>query len=373
MQELKSAEEYETKGLKFWHAINIQDVDTIQESGGKIIAPSFGVSKSVKPIERYGDIVFVVPPDMLKKIPIYTRDIWSATIRVLPERLYVPNKRSKAYSVLKKYRVFADSPEYNLDIWLKDSLGRDNPIEYLSSYGLMNEYVFDQNELAIARDLGLDVTEEDIYEGRINVSNVVAAMLFTELPRTPKNIARYMKLAYGAERGIESMFKGAQLAARKIPYKELEEYADKYLVEGDYPEDLPEKLFSDQCEARQKVHDLLELKTKREFEIYPSDEMAGEMAVAKTLTGLRRVLIEYGETPSRWSDNQLRQAHKILKAAYIEIPSEYFEAKSYDVYDINYFPHLITSNQDAIDKLKRMGYAGEVYPDYKAFWVSRIA
>lgn len=355
---------------KAFHAIDEDNLDRIIAYGGKVISPSFGIAKNIETIEEYGDIVFGVSPAMLKNEKIYSRDIWSATFKDVPDKLIMANTTvlPNVSRVFRKYGVFRDE-NITLDQWVRDAEETNDPPDYMRSMALANDYNFDRHQEDIARDLGVQFTDDDIDDG--NLPEKIADLMFTEVKKTPENIAKYLKHLYDAKRGVGSMFGGSQVSAQVIPFAKLEENYDK--LQDTYDPKAKEKWFEDQVAAREKVSGILDPDGERRssrFDIYPSDEMAGELAGATSFAQFKKILSEYGENPGKYSQKDLTEAYRVLREAYVDIPSEYFEAKSFKVFDLNDFPYVITSNKSAVEKLRRAGYRNPIYRDYPEYYAS---
>ena len=178
-----------------------------------------------------------------------------------------------------------------------------------------------------------DDPEEEIEEQEIDIK--VADLLFRELPRTPRNISKYLKIVYSGQKGkgFESMFAGAQIAAAEI--RNIKKYIHKLTI-------MPitaVHLFEKQQDARAVLARALGEPDDRWSE-HVSDSMAGDLSRPKTFREFKRMLTEvygHGRHIDLIPDTTLRHAWKELRGAYQDIPSEYFEAKSYEPVDVNQF------------------------------------
>ena len=345
--------------LKLFHSVKLPDLEMIQGVGNKIISPSFGIARDEKIPGRYGDITFIVPTKMLKNTPIWNRDIWSPTVREAPEVLYFIDRNSKEARLLQKY----GPDQYR---YLEGSLTyRDNAPEQFASIELQSDGDLYNSAELIAEELGMQFDYED-EDMTFKVLNRLANGLIKQCSRTPENIARWLK-ENASEKGSGSFFKGGQMSARKIPYDELTKEAQTSLLDN-ADEELSKTLFGKQYDAREKVADLLKLKQDSYYSLRPrmDDELAGEWAVMpfEEFAGeMREWKLRDSELKS-FNDTILKKAHKMLQKAYRDVPAEYFEAKSYDVFNINQFPNVVSSNPEGIQKLQEMGYTGQVHQSF---------
>jgi len=358
----ENVDDFLKKSLKFFHSVTTQDLDLIKEKGNKIIAPSFGIAKDINVIKKYGDVTFLVPEDILKKTPIYERDIYSITLRELPSNLYLPNQ-----SNIKKLKAILSDLGINLrkevgaslNSAIRESLTYDDAINHITRFYLYNSESFYDYQGEIAKRLGIKYTQEELEEGI--VIEKIANALFQKIEPTPENISKWLKTVYKERRGagFGAGITGTAFAARRVSYERLYQAASK--ITEKYDETLWETIMKKQSEAIREVRTLLD-------SMIIDEEFAAILARQPNLTSFKKRLVEEGIKIDTIPSKNIERAYKKLREAFIDIPTDYFEAKSYDVFDINDFPAVITNNEAAIQKLKEMNYQGKIYRSFADFY-----
>lgn len=348
-----NSKDFVEKSLKVYHSVRVDDLKKIEKADSKIISPSIGVAKNIEEPLEYGDVILIPSEKVLNETPFYTRDIWSPTLGFIPnkDKMYVANK-GEIYNELKP---IMERSGFDIDEILSESIKTENPIDRIRMY-LTNDQDIINALPEIAEKYNLKLTrkeiEENAYEERI------ASELITKLKNTPEDMARYLREAYeGREKGAGSIFAGAQMSAEKFNFEELAKFS-KRLSEKKLDSD---KFFSDQLKATELLNKTLNRGRGGEIE----DRGAGELAAEKTFEEFKKSLREdFGEDLSKITESKLKKAYSELRKAYVDIPSEYFEGKSFEAYDINDFPSIVTDNKTAKLYLKRMGYTGTIYDSY---------
>ena len=350
--------------LKFFHAIKNDDLLEIKNVGNKLIAPSFRVTTEEKAIGRVGDIVFVVPKRLLQKYPIYDRDVWSATIKSVPSKLFIPNlsMKNKATRVLYKY----GRNVYGYLVNDKNNIiGRDDAAYEFYRLEMQSDADLYNAAEQVAKEMDYDYDEND-PQGSV-WEPLTGEIFGRELPRTPENIAKWQKAAFlktGGDKGVGSFFQGGQRAAREIPFKELSEDARKYLVSTQGEEKLSSKLFKKHQEAREEFSSIVSLPSSRGM---IDDALAGEWAAMDLEDFKNDIKGIYG---NELRDTGLELGHEILQEAYRDLPTKYFENKTYDAYNLNDFPNVIVTVNDSFarEQLKEMGYTGKFHNSFDDYF-----
>jgi hypothetical protein len=337
----------EKEPLKFFHAVTSENLDQMAEVNNQLIAPSFGISRHTDKITEFGDT------------PIWDRDIWSPTMRDVPEKIYRIDRASKEYQIIREYGManYLDKQVLRRH----DAPSEFARVELSSDSGLYNDAE------SIAQRLGIEWDEDST-----DVMHALANGAIKEIPKTPENIARWQKDAL-KERGQGAMFSGPQEAAQRVPFEKLPDIAKRKLVDQ-YSPDLGSTLREKQFNAVSEARDLFGIVSPDNDPFYSSrvfgDDFAGELA-AMPFDGFKSEVNQWILSNSKFDVipyKNLQKAHKALRDAFVDIKTDYFEAKSYDVFDVSDFDAVVTSNPAGIDKLAEMGFTGKIFDSWDSYY-----
>lgn len=366
-EDIDSSKQYKEEGVKPFHSVKLDDLDKIGEAGNKIIAPSFGLAKSSDAIDNYGDIAFVPPEKMLKESDLFSRDIWSPTLKEVPGKIYGVDKNSQAYKLLKRYAGF------DVDEAIKSVRYNNNPREDMRRYQIESDY----NLLSaggtmqeIADEMGIDISDEDNI---FKLEQKLTSQLFPEKEQTPENISSWLKGKFGDEMtGVGSIHPSVESSAEGINFDNLKFYADNKLTDKALSREEISDIQDAQLEARNFAMEELGLDQKHSLH---HGDAIGKLAKSKNLDEFKsnvEKIFNYSDQKTNEilnkDDETLEKVRTKLRDAYVEVPTDYFEAKSLDAYHINQFPAVVTQNQEAIDKLNKMGYQGEIMNNWGEFY-----
>ena len=322
-----------------FHGLRDFDLKGIEESGCKMIAPSVGITKIPKIAFKYGDFAFVTDDlSVLKNFDIYTRDIYSPTIRNVPEKIYRVNM--KYLSTLE--------PDLSLELqkYVDECRCSNDPRECLRLY-IMNEYdlmqIIERKVSKISREYikkgmdeykAWDKAEEEIID-------TILDNTYVEVPETPSNIAQWLQDCK-EEVGGEGMNFPLIYAAQKIDWKDIPKYDS--LLDNHYKE------FEGYTEEQWEILDSLTQKyMPLDYKNNPFmaiDYMATwvSMCIAKNKDKYSFTRCMQSYIPEfKIDDTTFKNIVKYI----LNTPVPYFEAKTLSVVDPNLFKYLVVIDDDS--------------------------
>lgn len=301
-----------SNNLIIFHTIKDYNLDQIIEFDGYSIAPSIGITKDPKTVMKFGDIIFIGDKEMLRrlKVVIYDRDVWSPRLANVPDKIFIlkPSEEVKRFLPNPKYKEFCDPDE-----------------------------------------------------GFYNFIDFIANNAFEELPRTKENISLWLRKRYKEIRGVDFFAPAAAIVAERIPLELLEEKAEEKLTDERKLD--TEELSEKQWEVLHIMHRL-----QPAWNPFNLHDIAGDLLRPRSLEGFKRILrtvygISIREANAKLKDiGGVEGLYKRLYEVMINIPSEYFEAKTLYPVDINEFHSVLVpaTKPEVADKLKALGYRGEI-------------
>lgn len=342
--------------LIVFHALKDYDLDKIAEFGGYSIAPSIGIAHDPRIVLKFGDIVFLGDLDMLERIGviIYDRDVWSPTMNDVPDTIYFLDPSATVESMrnkmpLKERRIVRDG--------LREASEKIDPRSharmYLTNYNELYDY---WNR--VIRYSYPEFGNED--EGFYDWIGFIADNSFKEMPRTKENISEYLKTQYEDIRGVDMFAPASAVAAKRISVSEIKQRGYEILTNGC-------KLDTDELSHKQWEWLYILHRLNPGWNPFSLHEIAGDMLKPESFEGFKQVITEYyidlDEAEDKLSDvGGLRGLYDGMIETMIEIPSEYFEAKTFDPVDINEFHTVLVPGSEYIKKLKDAGYRMQIIP-----------
>jgi len=351
--------------LVLFHTIREHDLDAIIQSSDPddlqcyLTAPSIGITKKPKILTKFGDIVLVGEKELLEKnaVEMFERDIWSPTMRKVPDKLYLYSPQTLAKRVFRRFpsigRLFKKWGEENVYYGSQNAI-----IDFASSeyevWSKLENYLKKQPELS-------EKYGEDVFA----FIKDIAKDAFPEVTKTRKNIVKWFKQEYKEGEDITGKDPFAYayaIAAPKVPIEELETIASMKLV-CDESVDF-DKIKEEQWEVINRLRDLPRF--SRDF--FNVQKIAGESLKGGTYGNFLEEMNFY-----RVSEQELNETfadiggsrgfYDKLREKVISIPSEYFEGKTLDAVPINDFKRIFVpaGKGEIIAKIrKKCGFVGDI-------------